>query len=162
MTSPLAAAIVGSGILEDQIKEFQKWGTPVDALLDGPISYQAEDLVTHIEQALQKEEQVVPRTTDLEILQYFLSNQKTGILHLQIESESTDFEISFAINSLGEYIFPWNGEQLTNEMVNGLTYLKIGDAKAFFADVQELFFGERKAFMVCKVGTYECDTPRVV
>lgn len=152
MTSPLAAAIARSGILdEESLSEFRRWGLPIDELPIGPKPTSVQELVLSIEEALQSEGLVIEKVTDLEAVQQYINTQAIGILHIQIGTESADFDVPYGRNHLGEYLFPWKGDTVAEEMTNGTTYLVPSgtEDKIFFSNLRELYFGDNKAFMAC-------------
>lgn len=152
MTSPLAAAIAKSGILDNEsLAEFRRWGVPVDELPIGPKPRNAEELMLSIEEALQSEGLVVEKVTDLAAVQQYLSTQTVGTLHIEMGGQYAEFEVFFGRNQLGEYLLPWKGEAVAEEMTNGLTYLVPAgtEEKIFFTNIRELYFGDQKAFMAC-------------
>lgn len=154
MTSPLAAVIARSGILDaESLDEFRKWGAPLDELLE-PESLgfkDAKELVLSIEEALQSVELVLEKVTDLEVLRKFLHTQKLGILHVHIGGETAEFDVLYGRNGFGEYIMPWKGESMAEELANGLTHLLLPETgeQVFFQNVRDLYFGDHRAFVAC-------------
>lgn len=114
-----------------------------------------EDVAQIIEEVMQSEGYAVTRSTDLEVLPQYLATQQSGTLHVSIyttdptvESEA-DIQIIFGRTTLGDYIIPWKSESIAAEITNGFCYLRTAEGDIFFSGVQELFFGDHKAFMVC-------------
>lgn len=168
MSNPLADAAIKSGLIPPEaLAEVQRWGAPInvpDEIPDPPKT--AEEAAEKIREVLESQGFVLTRETDLNILQQYLSTQRAGSLHVQLPKEAgdefitteADVPVVFGKTRLGEYILPWQGENLRSEMTNGLTYLDEGQgARVYFGDVREIFFGEFKAFMVCVVSTVEYD-----
>lgn len=151
MNNSLAQVIAKSGILDEAtIGEFRKWGLPVDQMSTGPRPQSAEQLVASLEEALQSEGLILEKVTDLEIVRQYLATQRVGTLHVEIGSESSEFQLVYGRTSLGEYILQWKGDSISDEMTNGLTYLQTEELdKVFFSNVHELYFGDKKAFMTC-------------
>jgi len=160
MTSPITNAVIKAGLIHpDYLKEFQRWGAPIEVpeiLPETPKDM--ESAARAIEEALQSEGQVLTRETDLEVLHQYLNTQTQGVLHVEIDAaddmvNSADIPVSFGVTPNLEYIIPYRSESITEEMTNGLTYLRRYDdtsgPKIFFSSVRELFFGETKAFLLC-------------
>ena len=154
----IASAVVKSGLLTPEVlAEFKRWGfsitepVPVEEPFARP-----EDVVQAIESALQSEDLIITRSTDLEAANNFLRTAQTGQLHVvcAVEGEpdtSAEIECLFGRTLLGDYILQWHAESIEEFLTNGKTFL-IDDARAcavFFARVQEVFFGKTKAFLIC-------------
>ena len=152
----LAEVIVRSGIIsESQRTEFMRWSGMEQSINVSPPS-DATMFIQQIELAMQEEEMILLRETDLEALQLFLHYQKKGSLHLGVAGEDGEpiivnaVDVSYAVRKTGEYIIPWTSESMEELLVNGFTYFLNADgAKVYFRDVRELFYGDVKAFMVC-------------
>lgn len=151
MSSPLAVAIAKSGLLDDEILlEFSRWGVPLDDLHSGPKPQSVQEVVALLEEALQSEGLVVEKLTDLEIVRQYLATQMVGLLHVEVGEESAEFTVPYGRTQLGEYVFPWKGDAVAEEMTNGLTYFVPADEKpVYFFNMWELYFGDQKVFMVC-------------
>jgi hypothetical protein len=125
-----------------------------------------EQAVEAIQQAIESEEHVRLQTTDLNLLRWFLdeNNQRKGRLVLVNDrtGERATKTITFAVAPpAGKFIIPWVAESITDMMTNGQTYLGYKDGgvncRVYFEDVEEMYFGEVKAFMVCVGKEYEKD-----
>lgn len=149
----LAAAVLRSGLLDQEtVNEFRKWGSPIEFPERlPPFPRNPSEVVILLEEALQSEGFVLTKETDLEILSAYMTTQKQGGLHLSVGDQSTNFEVTYGMTTSGEYILPWRSETIQEEMTNGQTHLCLRDGtEIYFKDVRELFFGEVKAFMVCR------------
>ena len=168
MSNPLADAAIKSGLIpSDSLAEAKRWGAPINVPEKVPEPPKTvEEAAATMRTVLESQGFVVTRETDLQILQQYLSTQKSGMLHVEVPVEDgefdttqADFEVMFGKTPLGEFIFPWRGESLQEEITNGLSYLKAftlkpeGGAfdihKIWFKEVREVFYGDVKAFMVC-------------
>lgn len=145
----LATVVAKSGLLEESaIAELKRWGLPI---VDVPVRPTTlENLVESLKEALESEDLVITRLTDFNVIQQYLSSQRLGPLHVVIEDGSAEFEITYGRTPTGDYILPWRSDSIKEEMTNGLTFLREGDSKVFFEDVQEVYFGDTKVFMLCK------------
>jgi hypothetical protein len=156
MIKPVTLAVVRSGILSpDFLQEVSRWGLPIEFVQveEKDILKNAEDVIAHIREALESDDQIRVRDTDLDILQQYLSGQRQGRLFVKAELESGEFPTSYCVTKMGEYAIAWRSESIFEVMTDPDTYLKITEdgrtKKIGFSDVRELFFGEHKAFMVC-------------
>ena len=156
----LAVVVAKSGLLDPNVlAELKKWGLPVVDVPIRPMS--PEDLSEAIREALESEDLVVSKLTDFDSIKQYLATQSHGLLHMVIEDGGeTEFDISFGRTALGEYILPWRSESIKDEMTNGFTYLKDGGTKVYFEDVQEAYFGDTKAFMICRPSKERTDGRR--
>jgi hypothetical protein len=151
--NPIASIVVKAGILPEEITaEFRKWGLPIPED-SGPPLTSAEAVVGAIEQAMQSEGYVLTRETDLEVLGQYLNTQKVGSMHLVAEDpegdQEAEFQCTYGMTPLGEYIIPNRGESFVEFMTNGKTYLQTTEHRIFFADARDLFYGDNKAFIIC-------------
>ena len=115
-----------------------------------------DQLISALDRALQEEDLVLIRETDLDVLHRYLANTLVGVLHVSMPDETNGiFDIVFSILETGEYIFPWRYESVEDILANGKTYLAVNDKKIYFSSVRELFFGDHKAFVVCTPSPHE-------
>lgn len=147
----LAKLMVRSGVLtEEQVAQFKKWGM---AGLEGngePLE-SAHEFMREVEMALQKEEMVLVRETDFSALHDYLKKQRQGTLFLDTGETSTEAAVSYTLAKTGEYLLPWNGENVADLLANGLTYLMTDqNERVSFYEVRELYYGDIKAFVVCR------------
>jgi hypothetical protein len=159
MTTPLAEAIAKAGVLDEgMVHELIKWKAPVDLPEEVPLAKDPLVAVTQIQEAIESEEQVISRHTELDMLKHFLETKKSGKLHVVTEHDSADLEASFGRvqtkkkdgpAKLGDYIIPWMSESIEDVMTNGETFLLDGRRKIYFEEVRECFFGETKVFIIC-------------
>lgn len=156
----LAAVVLRSGIVpEEKIAEMKKWGL-IEEPLESPYPPPADgkQLVQQLDQALQDEDMVLIRETELESLNSYLSSQQLGQLHLfDPETEiETDIQVVYGRTKVGEYVLPWSSESIEVMLTNGSTYLTNAQGeRVFFTTVRELFFGQQKSFVVCSVSQRE-------
>jgi len=158
---PLGKAAIRAGLIDDDaLREMQRWRM-VPQLEDEDLEPvgSVEEAVQLIQDALEAEEQVRLQSTDLDVLRHYLEpkNQRRG--RLVIVNHETDTRgsknITFCITPSRGYAIPWTSETVEELMTNGFTYLSYkeeGDEKprrVYFTSVDELYFGDIKAFMVC-------------
>lgn len=160
----LTNVILRSGIIPpESIREFQKWGMMVPDEIPAPPTT-PEELITQIDQALQDEDLVVIRQTDLSAASLYLTSAKPAVLHLVNDVLGTqgDVVVHVARNEMKEYMLPWQSTSIEDLLINGKTYLVVDDKKVYFSSVRELFFGTTKAFLVCQVSREEPHDPEIV
>lgn len=147
--SELTRVMAQSGALDSgMLSEFAKWKLPIEVPDDDPLET-AEDVVEAIEAAVESKEQVEIRATDLDVLRQYMRTQTKGKLHIATEHEKGSFPITYGVTKFGDYIIPWQSESLADYLTNGESHLMAGGAQVYFSAVQELFFGERKVFILC-------------
>lgn len=159
--SPLTAAVLKTGLLDPaMLAEMRRFRVPIDLeAVPDPKPQSVEEITEILEQALQSEGLVITRETDLEILRQYGDTVQLGMLHIEVEFDgavqATDIEVSYGRTLTGDYIIGWKSESIQDMLANGRTYLVEKGRHIFFGDARELFFGERKAFLVCAPATVE-------
>lgn len=146
----MQAGLVGSSV----VTEFARWGSLME--VPEPVQFDPKDVPSAIEQAIQNQDCMV-RETDLELLQLFLRTQRAGLIHMEpMGGEAVEFQISYGLDRLGQFIIPWTeAENITEHLTNGATYLMHEGRKTFMKDARELFYGTKKAFIVCTPDSHE-------
>jgi hypothetical protein len=167
MSNPLADAAIQAGLIPaESLAEMQRWRAPIDIPDEIPEPPKTlEEASEKIRNVLESQGFILTRETDLNILQQYLNTQHSASLHVELPKEAgdefttskADFPVVFGKTKLGEYILPWQGDNLRSEMTNGLTYLHVDGQRIFFNEVREVFYGEFKAFMVCTASSFEYD-----
>lgn len=149
--SELAKLMVRSGILkENQIEQFKHWGMQGLEGKGEPLE-SVKEFLSEVELALQQQELVLVRETDFSALHDFLKKQHQGVLHLETGTTSSDVHVAYTVSKTGEYIMPWAGENVSDLLANGQTHLVPEEGGAvYFCEVRELFYGQQKAFVVCR------------
>lgn len=153
MSKEVAKAVVESGIVEeDAIAELQRWGYLKDIEI-GPNGVTGVDLARRILDAIESEEEVELRSTDLDIIKDYLSSHQRARLHVPAPGkpgQTVGLQVEYSVTKMGEVVIPWTSDSINDQLLNDDTYLKpTGGARIYFADVRELFYGDRKAFVVC-------------
>jgi len=140
--------VVRSGILpESTLAQLRQWGAIIDVSPDPDAS--VERMPKAIQQAVEEEDFIRVRETDLEILKHYLKSQETGTLTLVSGDWQEVIEVYFGRTPRGEIIIPWDDDTLEDTMLNGETYFQDSTkVKLSFVAMRELYYGERKAFMV--------------
>lgn len=165
MSFKIAAIVAKSGILPTEtLRQFQRWGLLPD-ISEVPPPASAEEFVRRIQQALEENDLMVVKETDLDIVHRFVHTQKVGSLYVAYEPDQPTkaFEVAFGRTLTGEYIFPWQGDDISGVLTNGITHMtyKVEDTSksgrpitllksVFFEEVREVFFGDMKVFIVCR------------
>jgi hypothetical protein len=150
--NPLLEAVLRAGIISPamlrELRRFNPGLAPGLEATEEPL--ELEHAARLVSDALQTEQFVLVRETDLSVVKQYVSSPQTGLLRVELDDgTSTEFAVTYAKTALGEYVFAWRGENLREAMTNGLTHLMSVETDVYFKDVRELFFGEQKAFMVC-------------
>jgi hypothetical protein len=146
----LANIMAQSGALDgDMLKEFQKWRLPVQLDSEAAVFDEAAEAVEAIEEALESKEAVEVRATDLNVLRQYMKTQARGRLRVKTEDEDQTFVITFGTTLLGGVLIPWQADSLEAFLTNGESYLLHNGIRYFFSRVEDLFFGDRKVFILC-------------
>jgi hypothetical protein len=155
---PIAHAVIRTGLIpDDMLTEIRKWGLPIDFVQSSQVLETPQAVVAVIQDALESADQVEMRDTDLDILTRFLdpAQQLRGTLVLRDKDQKGSADVTFCLTQLKEYAIPWTSESIFEMVLNGETYLRYTAAdgskmKVFFQSGRELFFGTKKAFMICE------------
>lgn len=159
--SNLKEEMVLAGIVDpNMVKELSIWGSPLEEIFDldwDDTPKSTEEALERIRQALEDRDQVEIRATDLDVMRRYLNNQQEAKLHLEdpVSKQKSNIKIFFAWSKTGEVIIPWRSESIEDLLMSPESYLRVEDRKYYFGAVQELFFGEQKAFMLCTVSEVE-------
>jgi hypothetical protein len=168
----IMTAVLKAGLLTpEMLKEFKRFSPVVDREAETGEPMGLEDAAALIEAAIQSEQYVLLRETDLEIVRQYADTARRSVLHVEHDGEVSDIEVSYGRTPIGEFIIPWRSESIRDMLTNGQTYLVVaatevrawlpdpyqaeGQVRIFFKDVREVFFGEQKAFMVCSASTVD-------
>jgi hypothetical protein len=147
--SELTKVMVLSGALDvGMLQELNKWKLPIVVPDDDPFE-SPEEAIEAIEEALSSSGQVEVRATDLDVMKQYLRTQRKGKLHLVHPHEKGTFEVTFGVTAMGEYIIPWRTDSIVDLLTNGESHLLDGRRKVYIANVQELYFGDTKVFILC-------------
>lgn len=157
--NPITEAVLRAGIISPaQLAEMKRISPVIDreAMVGEPVDLEMAAKI--VADALESEQYALVRETDLEAVRQYAETTTIGTLHVEDGSESAVFEVTYGRTPLGEFVIPWKSESITGMLTNGQTHLVQGDgSRVFFKDVRELFFGSKKAFMVCVPSTVETD-----
>jgi hypothetical protein len=154
---PLTAAVVIAGILpENVLKEMARFSPVISPPPSAVDQVPLEDAAAYIQRAIQGEDHVTFRETDLDAVKTYLTTQKQGKLHLVLASADgtspVDFPIAYGRTAMGEFIIPWSSENIADAMTDPETFLTTEDGDVvYFSDMRELHYDDTKAFMVCQV-----------
>jgi hypothetical protein len=154
MSKAMAKAIVESGIVdEDALLQLKRWGYITDLVPGADPIQSSVALAERIVAALEGEEEVELRSTDLDIIRDYLAHRRRGKLHVPSPEEAgktVGMAIEYCWTRMGDVVIPWTSEAINDLLLNENTYLKpTGEARIYFADVRELFYDDHKAFVVC-------------
>jgi hypothetical protein len=153
----LKAAIIPPETLE----ELKRWGMEVpEDIRPEPNLRRALD---GIQESVESKELVEFRLTHLDALSIYERGQQKGRLYYAMpdnskfgekKTKTTFVAVTYAIMPSGDYLIPWTDEDISDLIVDRGTYLKPASGKrVYFKDVSSHFYGEQKAFMVCRPAT---------
>lgn len=155
MNKPVTVAMLGTGLIpKEMLTEMQHWGLPV-RFMEVPIAVlkTPDQVVDYIRQAVEGDDAVKIRDTDLDVLAHYLKDQRQGKLYIyDPEADSTtSATVTYSVLPSGRYVIPWTDESISDLLTYPRSYLKVGTEKVRFDDVEELFFGGVKAFVSARV-----------
>lgn len=150
---PITLAVLRSGLLPDSVlSELQHWGLPVNFAQEGkiPVLATAEEVVECIREAVEADVTVKLRDTDLDVLSTYLKRHFEGhLVLLDLDTNKTKrAACTYAVLPNGRYVIPWTAEYIGDVLTDPKSYLRdVRGKHVTFDDVEELFFGGRKAFV---------------
>lgn len=151
MNKPVTVAMLEAGIIPKEVlQEMRHWGLPINFVEMPAVTLQtSEQVIDCIRDAVEGDDAVKIRDTDLDVLAHYLKHQLQGRLHLyEPDTDSVaSVSVTYSVLPNGRYVFPWTNESITDMLTYSKSYLKVGLAKVRFDDVTELFFGGVKAFV---------------
>lgn len=146
MTGERTKAILRAGVLPANIvQEVSRWSGDLPEVK--PSDDRAE-VLEEIRGAVEGPDTLDIRLTDMDALRRFEKDKQRGRLYFA-DGESTTFVVvDYAKDRIGNYIIPWQDENISGLMLERTTFLKPeGGERVFFRDVREMFFGENKVFL---------------
>lgn len=154
MSRAVAKAVVEAGIVDqDALAQLQRWGFALDLQPGAEPIVSAAEVAQRILDAVGSDEEVELRSTDLDIIKDYISSRQKARLHVpdpEDEDKTVGIPIEYCLTQMGEVIIPWTSESINDMLLDDRTYLKpTGQARIYFSDVRELFYGDHKAFVVC-------------
>lgn len=156
MSRPVAKAMIETGLLDhDALAQLQRWGYLLDCELDEEVdtTVSATDIAEEILEAIESGEAVEMRSTDLDIIHQYLASRERAKLHILKDdgsNKTVGLSVEYCLTKLGEYVIPWTSDPIHEQLLDPSTYLKpVGKDRVYFIDVRELFYDDRKAFIVC-------------
>lgn len=155
--NPLAQAVLKTGLIDEpSLREFRRWGGSLELPTEPSEPASLEAVSQAIEEALQSEGLVALRETDLGILDRYLQTQHQATLFVRDDNDQVvRVPVLVGTTETGDFIIPWKSESIRDLMTHEKTFLTYGSHNYYFHDVQELFFGDVKAFMVCKASNID-------
>lgn len=164
MNKPITIAVLSSGLVPpEMLSEMQHWGLPIK-FVENPTEVVTlttrEQVIDCLREAIEGDDAIRIRDTDLDVLSHYLRDQREGKLHLFDPETATvhTMQISYTVMPTGKYVIPWTDEEnITSLLEDSRSYLKVGTktgmAKVRFVRAEELFFGGTKAFITALVAT---------
>jgi len=157
----LTSALIYVGLVPaSTVEEMQRWGVPLPDVQPNPPAT-AEQVGAVLEGVLQASGVHLVRETQLDILPTFLRTLSKGTLCL---AGAEPFDVSFGRTVNGEILLPWQGESLEELLQDPESHLLFpsaeGTVRFQVTDIQEVFFGETKAFLVCAGEFLSCEVSK--
>lgn len=157
MERPMTHAAVSCGLIDaDMLAQLKKWKMLSDDEIESWANTALntpKSIVQKIHEALESEELVEIRDTDPDVVSLWLRTRQKAKLHVknpEDEDKTISVPVEYCLSKLGEYIIPWTSEAIRDLLLEEGTYLKpLGKPRVRFVDVRELFYDDRKVFIVC-------------
>lgn len=154
MDKPVANAVIDTGIIDyDDVEQLRRWGLLTDAEAH-PEKYPTHKAVLkRIREAVFSEDAVEMRQTDLDLAKEWEKDHSSCRLYVPVPEERSKvvgINIEYHRTKMGDYIIPWTTDSIYDLMLDEETHLRVpGVGKVYFMNVEELFYGAEKAFMIC-------------
>jgi hypothetical protein len=148
----MTKAVLKAGIITpNMLAEMKRFSPFIDRAAEAEAPKELEQAAKIVADALEAQEYTLIRETDLDILQQYVESHLEGMLHVEVVEEKlpAEFAVTYCVSKTGEYVIAWTGESIEDVLTNGMTYLRTGVREVFFEDARELWYGEKKAFVVC-------------
>ena len=153
MNKPVTKVIMEAGLIDDQaLAQLRKWGL-LTTVAEVQNFKDPEIIVNRIREALEGDELVELRSTDLDLIRHYLNSRLKGKLHVpnpENEEKMVALPVEYCVTKMGEYVIPWTSDGIQDLLLHDKTYLKIMEGtKIRFSRVRELYYDSKKAFVVC-------------
>lgn len=150
MGSEVAKVVQQAGLIDSAtLNELRKWGAPVVSTPEGPTP-DPQIVPLLIERALQGQDFVQVKETDLEALKQYLQTQEVGTLKLEeLNGNVVNVDVVFGRTPRNEYIIPWTDDSISEVLADCLVTLHEPDKGwVSLTSPRELYYGERKMFTI--------------
>jgi hypothetical protein len=142
-----------AGLIDDStLHELSRWAAPSVPPMGMQEDAEPIDparVPALIDEAMQSQEQVLSRETDLEVLHQYESTQREGRLRLEtLAGEVAYADITYGKTPLGCYIIPWASESVKDVLADCAVSLEEDGSTVQLASPRELYYGSTKAFTV--------------
>ena len=145
----LSKTVLRTGLIDASfLREMARWRLP-QPVVEEPDFTTSEEIVAAIEDAQESYNQVEVRATDPDVLKQFLQSKRAGRLNLKSEDDSAKFDWEYGVSVTGDYILQWSPDVATDLLCNGESYLWDGARRVYFSRVQDLYFGDKRVFILC-------------
>jgi predicted transcriptional regulator len=154
MDKPLTKAIIETGLVDEHnIEQLRRWGL-LTTVAEVQNYKDPEVIIQRIREAIEGEDAVELRDTDLDLIKEFLAHKEKGKLCVPVSEEEdkkiVSLPVEYCATELGEIVIPWASEGIEDLLLHPKTHMKLsGGEKITFSSVREIFYDRRKAFVVC-------------
>ena len=155
--SRVIKAVVEAGLVDSAVlSQLNRWGVPIEAIPSKTLK-SLDEVVSHVREAIESEDMISIEETDLDLLQSFLDDSKRskGKLIIKDEDKSRTLSVQFVRTMMGSVAIPWVDKDSPDLLINEGTHLKYEDgdqrATVSFVDYRMVYFGSKRAFVVCEV-----------
>ena len=154
MEKPVTSAVIDTGIIDfDDIEQLRRWGLLAEAE-SHPENYPThKSVLKRIREAVGSEDAVEMRKTDLDLAKDWEKEHSSCRLYVPVPDERNKvvgINIEYHRTKMGDYVIPWTTDNIFDLMLDEETHLRVpGVGKVYFVDVEELYYGAQKVFMIC-------------
>jgi hypothetical protein len=155
MNSERRMVVLRAGIVPPaQVKELSRWAGG-EVPTEVKVETDRRQALVDIREVIEGQETVEIRQTDLDAIKFYEANQLPARLYYSVPAgegkrKTTFANVHYAKNAIGNYMIPWTDEDIYDLMLDEGTYLKPdGEARVYFSNISELYYGTKKMFMIC-------------
>lgn len=154
MNKPVTVAVLQAGLVPaSMLVEMGHWGLPVKFVEEQPTLDSVDEIIDCLREAVEGDDAVKLRDTDLDALAHYLKGNKKAKLTVfdPVQERSITTTVTYVVLPNGNYLIPWTDDTPLVEMLQDpRSYLKVDGQRVTFQEVDELFFGGKKAFVSAK------------
>jgi hypothetical protein len=147
----MTKAVLKAGLITpNMLREMKRLSPFIDRDAEVEEPKELEHAARIIADALEEREYALVRETDLDAFRQYMETRAKGTLHIEDYGVMPEeFAVEYGRTKTGEYIIGWTEESIDALLTNGITCLKTAEKSVYFEDVRELWYGKKKAFMIC-------------
>lgn len=152
----LSLATLKSGLIDPRVlTQVRGWGVPVPEVSPAEVT-KLQDITAALEYALQEEDLVVVKVTDLDLVGRYLATQTPGILTLVQEQTREEVHIALLFGrSMQDIILPYRGDSIEDLLTADSSSLRWLEGEMWtsvrFRSAKPIYYNGVQAFVLCEV-----------